>query len=120
MENQKEIYEALVSGKILTNKNDNTLIIKLDEQGHLITKRKSPGWKRENWYFEKPENWKIYEEPKKPVTYEDAIEAKKVRVYFPKVEGISHVYTKNLFWTFNELLVFDLAERKNYKMEIIE
>lgn len=96
--------------------------IKLDEHGQLVTKReKIHDWAPESWFFGKPEVWVIYKEPKKPVTYEDALKASKVRVYWRHdPEKWVSIFTKVGYWTRNEMMAFDFAERKNYKMEIIE
>jgi hypothetical protein len=78
-------------------------------------------------------DWEIYEEPKPKVTYDDAMAARVVRIYWPcegdivspagtRIKGSwwAEAITKGSGWTGVELALFDFAERKGYRMEVVE
>jgi hypothetical protein len=66
MNSQKELMEALLSGKEISNK---THIVKLVD-GQIM--RQFPGdssWTRNNYIFEYPEDWSIHTPPKEKKAY---------------------------------------------------
>jgi hypothetical protein len=123
MKTQRECHEALCAGKTLIDQHG--ALSEYNEDGVLVL-RPSPDsdWERHPYLFSVPENWAIYEEPKPKVTYDDAVAAREVLIYWPS-EGDrispAGTYTKEgSRWTGFELAVFDLADRKGYRMEVVE
>ena len=59
----------------------------------------------------------------KIATYDAAEAARVVRIYWPIKHSDSHlfsVYTREGEWPAHELALFDLAERRSYRMEVVE
>lgn len=73
MKSQKEIYEALLDGKILVTQAN--FYVKLDEKsGDIVTSNDRASWHEDMWSFSVPEDWQIYIEPKEPMTLECEVE----------------------------------------------
>lgn len=73
MKSQREIYEALLAGKILVTQAN--FYVKLDEKsGDIVTSNDRASWHEDMWSFSVPEDWQIYIEPKEPMTLECEVE----------------------------------------------
>jgi len=107
MKNHAEIYQALLDGKKLTFSQKSYVWL---EDGTLVNQ--AGNCPESNFLF--PEDWEIYKEPKKSLTYEEAIACRKVRIVWPN--GCGQVVDRNsgMDWA---LTRFDLAERRGYLME---
>lgn len=69
-------------------------------------------------------DWERYEEPKRNLSFYEAVKCQKVRVNFPDgtYEGGAwwELCRSSLGWYGNELVMFDLAERRGWKIEEAE
>lgn len=70
------------------------------------------------------QDWEPYQEPKRSLTFDEAVKCQKVRVSFPDgtYEGGAwwELCRSSLGWYGNELVMFDLAERRGWKIEEAE
>lgn len=69
------------------------------------------------------DDWERYEEPKKSLTFEEAVKCKKLRITPPKECTPlyeKHEYIMGRGWSLEELAVLDLAERRGWKVEEVE
>jgi len=61
------------------------------------------------------------EEPKRSLTYAEALECEKVRIHWPEnVLSIHNILERTNDWDIEELSALDLAERRNYRMEKVD
>lgn len=82
MKSQREIYEALLNGKVLIN--DNGVTVELDGNGRLCP---------DSIPFHFPEAWKLYSPPREPMTLEVECEWERLHghaIVFPILDTIDH------------------------------
>lgn len=131
MKNQRECHETLCAGKTLIH--DDGTKSKYDESGVMVSNTFDGKWTPYGHTFLDFAFWQIYEEPsasyeESSATYEEVVEAKTVRVYWP--DGVAtkqrtytryyHFALEQALWDDVNLLIFDLASRRHYRMEVIE
>lgn len=127
--NKREAIRAMCDGKKVCREVwDDGGFLQMDENGQVIHE---DGFADDiNDYYD-ADDWQIYEEPKPKVTYEDAVAAKTVRIYWPdfvwQPDGfITYHREHESFgnnikkWCVTSLRAFDLADRKGYQMEVVE
>ena len=121
MKTQRECHQALCEGKTLIQR-DGTKV-KFDDKGDMVACFAiGVSWSRESYTFKHPELWEIYEEPKPSASYEEAVAAKKVLIHWPPETYYRSPgeCTKGEGWSPLQLMDFDLAARRHYRMEVVE
>ena len=122
---QREALEAIVNGKVIISDN-----YKYWFSGDTLMGQEGsdePFDASGVFLFDKTFKWKLYEEPKKSLTFKEALECEKVRVRWPEVVSPSFfghensIYSKvNGYHDVSALKSFDLAERRGYHMEAVD
>lgn len=67
-------------------------------------------------------DWELYEEPKPKATYDDAVAAREVLIYWPSQsnEPGGELLIIGSGWDPITLAKFDLADRRGYRMAVVE
>lgn len=118
--NKREAIRAMCDGKKVRREFwHDAGFLKMDEDGGIVDE---DGFADDINEHNDDDDWQIYEEPKPKVTYEDAVAAKVVRIYWPPEASpnTNKKYDRGQGWMLSEFMAFDLADRKGYRMEVVE
>lgn len=118
--NKREAIRAMCDGKKVRRElwKDGEFL-QMDENGQIFDE---DGFADDINEHDDDNDWQIYEEPKPKVTYEEAVAARVVRIYWPEKAGHTsfHDYYRGNGWFVDTMTYFDLADRKGYRMEVVE
>lgn len=125
MKTQQECHEALCAGKTLI-RNTGTKV-KYNEYGCQVSlPEQFIDWTVSDYSFKYPQEWEIDEEPKPSATYDEAVKAKCVRIYWVGMVEEQHgpqEYERcpdTNTWYKGTLKDFAFAADKGYRMEVVE
>lgn len=125
MKSQQECHAALCAGKTLIH--DYGGKTKYSECGVMIRQTLDGKWAPYTYTFLDFTFWEIYEEPNPSATYDEAVAAKAVRIYgdenvkFPETpyERANPTHEES-YWPSSIVALFNLAEARGYRMEVVE
>lgn len=123
--NKREAIRAMCDGKkVCRNAWGVGEFLSMAENGQIFDENNAE--QAFNDYYDS-DDWQIYEEPKPKVTYDEAVAARVVNIYWPNhIRPVTYhrEYTQfgcaEKIWCVQNLSAFDLADRKGYRMEVVE